>query len=150
MKEMAAPRRVTVQRLKKVRGREEVRREGKRRTERLLLPQDANDNATLDDKVDERSGGGPDDRQDEQPDRVERFGRGGLEVVGDLETGVSGDVARSDGEDDAEGDHGLRDGVAEDGRGAIERKGDEGRMRWEAESVQEGRIREESNVRREI
>jgi hypothetical protein len=62
----------------------------------------------LDDKVDERSSGGPDDRQDEQPDRVERFGRGGLEVVGDLETGVGGDVARADSEDDAEGDHGLR------------------------------------------
>jgi len=45
-------------------------REAKERTERFLFPQYSNDDTSLNDEIDERSSGGPNDGQNEQPNRV--------------------------------------------------------------------------------
>lgn len=75
----------------------------KERTERLLFLQDANDDTKLDQEVERGSGGGPDDSQDEEPVVVQLAGRIRLEVAGDGQARVEGDVARANEEDDNSG-----------------------------------------------
>lgn len=80
-----------------------VRIEDVGRTERLLLLENANDDAELDGEVEGGGGGGPDDGKDKEPVVVKLAGRVRLEVVGDSQASVEGDVTRADEEDDNSG-----------------------------------------------
>lgn len=76
-------------------------------TERLLLLEHANNHAELDDEVEGSGGGGPDNREHEQPHRVEATRRIVVvpEVVCDCECGVKTDVGGSNEQDDNKGEH---------------------------------------------